>query len=616
MKLRLAIAVGPGHSIAFEHAGPTVRIGRDPECELALQGEASTAVSRRHACIELRREGATLADTGSSNGTLLNDRLIEGAVPLRVGDRIQLGHTGATLTVMELDLGAPALGGRMRGLSPAVIGLLGVAAVAAVVAAVLLFRRPGGPEKLAVVSPDPSTRPMVPHTPPSTEKDRSTKPHPHQPPPPPLSRVELASYIMPDKAQEPSVLLQRQDEAHPWVVMYPDARVAADATLVGLPGYRSFLKLDTGLLLILWGNLPEFAVSAAAPESVVMLHAPPSSDFDLEFTLDRGRVAIANLKPDGKPARVRLRFLRGNWDFELSDATSELGLETWTEPGELSAGLVPQGSATSLAVFTKKGRVQLRALPGNVSLGNQECLDWSSDQPTKLNRQSGTDLQKDAPECWWIKSPDPKVPEVQSARLSLLHWCNLLGGINMVAPKRAPPVELPKPVIEVVQTQVLEGKDLDNQAVGVLILAALDQVDPLVDLLREPRFAHVRATSRTALQAWLWRGRQHGTYLAEALVPHGLSRETAERIVRLMYPIPEKALDRRQTYEELVACLDDDQLMIRDLGVWQLGCLWKKGRLPQIQYDPTWERAKRRPVVERLKKLIAQGKIPAAGRRP
>src|SRR5579883_2636249 len=139
MKLRLAIAVGPGNSIAFEHAGPVIRIGRDPDCELALQGEASTAVSRHHACIELHREGATLADTGSSNGTLLNDRLIEGTVPLRVGDRIQLGHTGATLTVMELDLGAPALGGRIRGMSPAVIGLLSVAAAAVVIAAVLLF---------------------------------------------------------------------------------------------------------------------------------------------------------------------------------------------------------------------------------------------------------------------------------------------------------------------------------------------------------------------------------------------------------------------------------------------------------------------------------------------
>src|SRR6516164_7271877 len=107
MKIRLSIDAGSGSPAPFEHPGPVIRVGRDPECELSLQGDTASAVSRQHARIELSSAGATLTDTGSSNGTLLNGKLLEGPAPLRVGDRVQMGFTGATLTVQELDLAAP-----------------------------------------------------------------------------------------------------------------------------------------------------------------------------------------------------------------------------------------------------------------------------------------------------------------------------------------------------------------------------------------------------------------------------------------------------------------------------------------------------------------------------
>src|SRR5439155_12267707 len=103
MKIRLEIAAGE-HRSKFEHAGPTVRIGRDPDGELVLKGEASTGVSRNHVCIDLGRNGAVLRDAGSSNGTLVNDQLIKGAVTLAVRDRIGLGYAGPKLSVLELDV--------------------------------------------------------------------------------------------------------------------------------------------------------------------------------------------------------------------------------------------------------------------------------------------------------------------------------------------------------------------------------------------------------------------------------------------------------------------------------------------------------------------------------
>src|SRR5712692_526108 len=104
MKLQLKIMGPDGPTRSFEHAGPVVRVGREPGIELSLQGDDGRSVSWNHARIELAADGATLADLGSSNGTLLYDQKIDKPMPLRVGDRIQLGYTGATLLVKELDL--------------------------------------------------------------------------------------------------------------------------------------------------------------------------------------------------------------------------------------------------------------------------------------------------------------------------------------------------------------------------------------------------------------------------------------------------------------------------------------------------------------------------------
>lgn len=68
---------------------PTAEIGRLSSCDIAI-GHAS-AVSRRHARIEIRDAGYRLEDLGSTNGTYLNGERIESACWLSSGDRIQIG---------------------------------------------------------------------------------------------------------------------------------------------------------------------------------------------------------------------------------------------------------------------------------------------------------------------------------------------------------------------------------------------------------------------------------------------------------------------------------------------------------------------------------------------
>jgi DNA-binding winged helix-turn-helix (wHTH) protein len=67
--------------------GERLLIGRGEDCDLVL---AERPISRHHA--EIRRQGNryVLHDLDSKNGTCLNGREIDGPVPLRDGDEIQI----------------------------------------------------------------------------------------------------------------------------------------------------------------------------------------------------------------------------------------------------------------------------------------------------------------------------------------------------------------------------------------------------------------------------------------------------------------------------------------------------------------------------------------------
>ncbi len=65
-----------------------LRIGRDEDNELAVDLDT---VSRHHARVYLEAERVLVEDLGSTNGTWVNDRELEGPTPLRSGDRLKVG---------------------------------------------------------------------------------------------------------------------------------------------------------------------------------------------------------------------------------------------------------------------------------------------------------------------------------------------------------------------------------------------------------------------------------------------------------------------------------------------------------------------------------------------
>ena len=90
-------------------ATPGMTIGR-AGCDVELN---DPDVSRRHAAIRRVDEGVGVEDLGSTNGTFLNGRRIEGIGELTTGDQIRFGNTVWRLARVTVGGGRADSGGEM-----------------------------------------------------------------------------------------------------------------------------------------------------------------------------------------------------------------------------------------------------------------------------------------------------------------------------------------------------------------------------------------------------------------------------------------------------------------------------------------------------------------------
>lgn len=86
----LVVTAGPLRGTSLTLGSTPVLIGRAPECTLVLDDDYA---SNRHARVFQRDGEWMVEDLGSTNGTLLSERRIEGAVPFRPGATVRIGRT-------------------------------------------------------------------------------------------------------------------------------------------------------------------------------------------------------------------------------------------------------------------------------------------------------------------------------------------------------------------------------------------------------------------------------------------------------------------------------------------------------------------------------------------
>src|SRR5262245_29005061 len=64
-------------------------IGRGADCDLCLW---IPSISRHHCLVRLEKDGVTLSDVGSANGTYVNGQRVRSQTTLESGDLITLGN--------------------------------------------------------------------------------------------------------------------------------------------------------------------------------------------------------------------------------------------------------------------------------------------------------------------------------------------------------------------------------------------------------------------------------------------------------------------------------------------------------------------------------------------
>lgn len=97
MKVSLVVASGVHQGKLVPIIGPQFLVGRDPQCQLR---PASQAVSKQHCAVIVRDGKVYLKDFGSTNGTILNEVVIQGEErELETNDSLKIGPLDFTVRI-------------------------------------------------------------------------------------------------------------------------------------------------------------------------------------------------------------------------------------------------------------------------------------------------------------------------------------------------------------------------------------------------------------------------------------------------------------------------------------------------------------------------------------
>jgi hypothetical protein len=452
-------------------------------------------------------------------------------------------------------------------------------------------------DKAVVPPPDPDKdKAVVP--PPDPDKDKRADRDKRDPPPP--SARELGRYV--PRQGEPSVLLSRGREGDPWRRVAAQEAVQIGEMLMSLPGYRSEIMLANGVRLTLWGDVPT-TPRIFALESVVQANEPNS--LDLDVTLLRGRVALANLKTQGD-ANIRIKFYRDRykdnrivrdeeaWELKLLGGESEVAMELWGQyPPGVPFSKEPGGEepATVAGLFALSGECNLkiryatfllRAAPGaNAYLWDNMGHLPSSPVPFEKIR------------------PGMKLPEWASRPLP----DDVQKGLRTLAAA----LDGKRPPSDVVAERVSDP-DQTQRLLAVFALGALDELRRLIDCLEDPRHRDVRATTINVLRHWIGRSVENDLKLYDALRRKFNKSEPAESIMNLLHIYGPRQVTDPITYETLIAYLLHDRLSVRELAWSQLVTLHPDGR--RIPYDPIGDTLQLRRAHDEWKREIPDGQLP------
>jgi hypothetical protein len=433
---------------------------------------------------------------------------------------------------------------------------------------------PAAPTKLptantAEVAPEP--RPVNPETPPGAvdQKAGPEKLLVAEVPAPRPDREKVG------RVESPNVLVvARPPDGAAWLRLSPDSdpTVTTGDTVVCLPGYKADVRLDSGVGVHLWGNVPELLPDRLL-DARVRFHVPPKKaeggeEFDADLTLLAGRVYLSTRKPGG--ARVRVRAASEVWDLTLPNDQTDVLVELVTAfvPGTPYAREGGEGPRVDVRAVVVKGTAGLKApqRPKEFpQLAMHTLLAWDN----KGGRLSGPDpVTADAmpriSKFFLVESAQGKA--VQAALTDLATRLKERDGIKLLLAERL--TEEPDPA----------GGRAVPVRIACYAMAAILAEDPtgnglklLIDRLNEQTRPFARQAATTALAYWLAQAPGntallHGQLVTEARV----SEEDADLILRMLRGYLPAGKPNPEDMDRLVGYLAHPSVAVRELTLWNL----------------------------------------------
>lgn len=439
-------------------------------------------------------------------------------------------------------------------------------------------------------------------------KPNGSKPNgPPPPPPPPMPQPEKKPLdripsLEPSKERKEigefvstAALIENRDGSKDnWRTVVAKSRITSGYRLIALPGSQCDIKLDSGVQISLWGNLLEF-LPLMEFESAIVPHVP-SSGFDAELTLLRGRIQIKNLNIN-TPAKVRLRFHDQVWDLTFaakSETVADL-LFSFGEGARFSRQTGGESPMIHLFLGVPMGKVtvqvrdldpiKLTAPPGPALLG------W--DNKSKI--QPPAVLKEALPQWAWnmpTKSP------AKEAAMEMKSTADAL--VARLTEKGATP--------SLALEELAESQKPSAQLYAAFSLPAIDKVAPLVDSLDNLPRAALRGAAVISLRNWVARNPENALVLYHMLLDKkGYTQQQADAVLQLLHTFSREDVAAPATYELLFGFLNDEKLSVRELALWHLVQLDPEGAR-QVNYNPLQD--ERMPAINRWKKRLTEGKIP------
>ncbi len=438
-----------------------------------------------------------------------------------------------------------------------------------------------------------------------------------RPPAPSKERMVLANYKG-ALSDLPAAVVTRPDGEEKWQRCGGGTSIYSNDPVRALPGFVGVVRTRTGVDVTLRGLVRDFAVADIMKtmlDSAVVFH--PSKEFDLDLTLQHGRIYLANRKDKG-PATIRLRFENEVWDLTLAEPGDEAAVDlarAYSAVINYRAGEEPRAECI-LALLRGEAGLKVDAFHTyrlEAEPPKWVCMRWDSftrtEGPIKMD-QAHPALRKEPPAV--DRLPDAWRTAVKQIETALKNLETLLtSGKN----------------VEVALQETLQKPDPAARVLAIYCLTALDSIGPVLEALRDedPVRAPDREAAFFALQRWVGRSSKNANLLFDPKTRTGLLTDKktyrageAETVVQLLHPLLAEQLTKPETYEFLAQALRHRKVAIAEMAYWHLVWLCQPAnvKLPQ-GFNAAAPIEDRERYSQQIVKLIEDKKLPpAAGPAP